>query len=68
MPNTNTQNPLAQDSTIPVTPPQTAQQSQGKAPDPEKMLIEMLKEMEQNIQDLNQRVDVLEQKSGQPGM
>lgn len=68
MPNNNTEPAVPQAMPQQGLPPQTAQQSQGKAPDPEKMLIEMLKEMEQNIQDLNQRVDVLEQKSGQPGM
>lgn len=39
---------------------------QGKQEiNPEKMLIQMLKEMEQNIEDLTQRVDILEQKSPQ---
>lgn len=37
-------------------------QPQGKEINPEKMLVQMLKEMEQNIEDLSQRVDVLEQK------
>lgn len=50
-------------------PNDTTQQPQMQAPtgqqgnqeiDPEKMLIQMLEEMEQAIMDLSQRVDVLE--------
>lgn len=65
MPNNTPQQPQSQ---APVQMSQNMQppgQPQGKEINPEKMLVQMLKEMEQNIEDLSQRVDVLEQQSGQ---
>ncbi len=51
-------------------PDNTTQQPQTQDPntpkDPEQMLIEFLKELEQHVMELSQRVDVLEQK-GQLG-
>lgn len=44
-------------------PPQA--QPQGKQEiNPEKMLLQFLKDIEQKVEDLSQRVDVLEQQSG----
>lgn len=64
MPNNTPQQPQSQ---APMQMSQNMQptqggQPQGKEINPEKMLVQMLKEMEQNIEDLSQRVDVLEQK------
>lgn len=46
-----------------VQPSQQMQDAGGK-----QEVIQFLKEIEQNIQDLNQRVDVLEQKNAPPGI
>lgn len=47
--------------------PQTPHQQQTQGGETEKMLLQFLKEMEQNIADLNQRVDILENKEhGEP--
>lgn len=58
MPN-NTPQPQQSQVPSPQTPPHP-QPPQGG--DTEKMLLQFLKELEQNVADLNQRVDVLEQK------
>lgn len=42
-------------------PQDTTQQTDNQAPNTEKLLMEFLKEMEMRIEDLSQRVDVLEQ-------
>lgn len=70
MPNNTPQPPQSQAPQMPqpgqMQPPQMSPNGQGKQEiNPEKMLVQMLKEMEQNIEDLSQRVDVLEQKSGE---
>lgn len=58
MPQDNTQKPQMQ----PATPMSQNNQNQGKQEiNPEKMLLQFLKELEQNVMDLSQRVDVLEQ-------
>lgn len=59
MPNDTTQ------SQQPQVPPQDSSQSHSGV-NPEKMLIEMLKQIEQEIAELGQRVDVLEQNANIP--
>ena len=56
MPNDTTQQPVPQGT--PQVP-----QGQEKGLNPEHMLVQFLKEMEQQLMDLSQRVDVLEQGS-----
>lgn len=46
-------------------PTQVPQNDQKQELNPEKMLLEYLKSMEEEIAQLGQRVDVLEQKAGE---
>lgn len=62
MPNNIPQPPQNQ---APQMSPLSPQQQGKQEINPEKMLVQMLKEMEQEIAELGQRVDVLEQKSGE---
>lgn len=69
MPNNTTQPPQNQAPNPQMPPqnmapqsPQTPHQQQSQGGDTEKMLLQFLKEMEHNITDLNQRVDILENK------
>lgn len=74
MPNSTTQHTPPQAPPITMQPQNMAQQSPNiqkpqppQGGDTEKMLLQFLKEMEQNIADLNQRVDMLENKEhGEP--
>lgn len=74
MPNITPQPPQSQAPNQQMPPqnmapqsPQTPQPQPPQGGDTEKMLLQFLKEMEQNIADLNQRVDLLENKEhGEP--
>lgn len=59
MPNNTPQPPQSQAPQMPQ-PGQPPQQGKQEI-NPEKMLLQFLKELEQNVMDLSQRVDVLEQ-------
>lgn len=70
MPNNTPRPPQSQAPQMPQQPPmqspQMSSNEQGKQEiNPEKMLLQFLKDIEQKIEELSQRVDVLEQKSGE---
>ncbi|HEY6019622.1 MAG TPA: hypothetical protein VIY48_06900 [Candidatus Paceibacterota bacterium] len=49
-------------------PNQAGQGGEASMNEEEKLLIQFLKQMQQSVMDLSQRVDVLEQKSGEAPM
>lgn len=66
-PQSQASNPQMPQQNMAPQSPQMTHPQQPQGGDTEKMLLQFLKEMEQNIADLNERVDLLENKEhGEP--